>query len=138
MTIYLFMAGRRELAGLALLASLVLIQGCRQPEPGRFADPTPVSNITDKVRAHPPSPQDTALRMVVKFRTAGSGRDAALLAGLARQAQAPVSYVTSVSPDTHVYRIEPAAGQRADEILARLLATPGVAFVEVDKVVRGL
>lgn len=138
MTIYLNRTGRRGFAGLALLASLVLIPGCGQPEPGRFAHSPPVANTTNKVQTQPPIPRETAVRVVVKFRTVGTGRDAALLAGLARQAQAPVSYVTSVSPDTHVYRIEPAAGQRTDELLARLLAMPGVAFVEVDRVVRGL
>ena len=78
------------------------------------------------------------MRVVVRFRSVGSGRDAAALADLSRQAQAPVSYVTSVSADTHVYRIEPAAGQRADELLARLRTVPGVTFVEIDRTARPL
>ena len=138
MTIYLFMADRRGFAGLALLISLVLIQGCGQPEPGRVTSSTPSTHTASTMQNQPPVQRETALRVVVKFRSGGTGRDAAVLASLTRQAQAPVSYVTSVSPDTHVYRIEPAAGQRTDELLARLLAMPGVAFVEVDRVVRGL
>ena len=85
-----------------------------------------------------PVQRDTALRVVVKFRSSGTGRDATLLAGLARQAQAPVDYITSVSPDTHVYRVNAAAGLCADEVLTRLRAMPGVAFVEIDRSARAL
>ena len=135
MSLKLQSSPRRRFSGLALLGSLALVQGCSQPEPGHPANPT---SHASTVQNQPPARRETALRVVVKFRTGGTGRDAAVLSGLTRQAQAPVSYLASVSADTHVYRIEPAAGQSTGELLARLRAMPGVAFVEIDNTVRNL
>lgn len=138
MTIYLIGTGCRGSAGLALLASLSLVQGCGQLEPGRVASSTPSPHTTSTVQNQVPVQRESALRVVVKFRSSGTGRDAALLSGLTRQVQAPVSYIASVSPDTHVYWIELAAGQHADELLKRLRAMPGVVFVEIDRPARTL
>ena len=129
---------RSRFAGLALLVSAGLIQACSQPAPGRVLPSAPIPSAGVSVQNQARSQPGDALRVVVRFRNVGSGRDAAALADLSRQAQAPVSYVTSVSADTHVYRIEPAAGQRADELLARLRTVPGVTFVEIDRTARPL
>jgi hypothetical protein len=116
-----------------VLASLTLIQACGQPEPGRLAGPTAVATTSTPVQTQPSTQRDTALRVVIKLRSSGTGREAALLAGLSRQAQASVSYVSSIAPDTHVYIIEPTVSQRVNELLTRLRAAPSVAFVEIDR-----
>ena len=126
----------KRLAGLALLAGLGLLGGCSHPEAGRAGGQSSAPASSNTMPSQSPAPFRETLRVIIQFRGTGTGREPALLAGLSRQAQAPVRYVASVSPDTHVYRVEPAAGQRTDEVLARLRAMPGVAFAELDRPAR--
>ncbi len=138
---------RQNQMRLTALAVLALIQGCGQTEPGRVASPAPVTNqtntpnathATNSMQNQPQRQHEQTWRVVVKFSSSGTGRESPLLAGLTRQAQAPVSFIASVAADTHVYRIEPASSQRAEDVLARLRAMPGVVFVELDSLARGL
>ncbi len=77
-----------------------------------------------------------ALRVIVKFRQTVPYRDDAFLQSIALQIQARIAYLGSVSPDTHVYRIEPLPGQSQADILQRLSEIPSVLRVETDTVAR--
>ncbi|MHB1248146.1 MAG: hypothetical protein ACYCZL_01855 [Polaromonas sp.] len=79
---------------------------------------------------------DQSLRVIVKFRQTVPYRDDAFLQSIALQIQARVAYLGSVSPDTHVYRIEPQPGQSQADILQRLSEIPSVLRVETDTVAR--
>jgi len=130
--------GGRRIASFALLTGAWLIQACGQLAASPVA---PSANLpATGVSGHnqPVSPSGAVLRVIVRFRSAAAGDDAATLAGLSRQAQAPVRYLASVSPDTHVYRIESGPGQQADTLRTRLLALPGITSVEIDSTARPL
>lgn len=75
-----------------------------------------------------------ALRVIVKFRQTVPYRDAAFLQGIAQQIHARITYISSVSLDTHVYLIEPQPGQSQAELLRRLSDLPSVLRVEADAV----
>ena len=77
-----------------------------------------------------------ALRVIVKFRQTVPYRDAAFLQGIARQIRARITYISSVSPDTHVYQVEPRPGQSHADILQSLSGIPSVLRVEADAMAR--
>lgn len=74
------------------------------------------------------------LRVIVKFRQAVPYRDAAFLQDIAQQIHARITYISSVSLDTHVYQIEPQPGQSQADLLRRLSDLPSVLRVEADAV----
>lgn len=83
----------------------------------------------------PPTGAQT-VRVIVKFRQAVPFREAAFLQAMAQHIQAHIAYISSVAPDTHVYRVEPQPGQCHADILQRLASLPTVLRVEADAVAR--
>lgn len=81
-------------------------------------------------------PYGPAVRVIVKFRREVPYRDAAFLQDMARQTQARIAYISSVSLDTHVYQVEPRLGQRQADLLRSLSGIPSVLRVEADAVAR--
>ena len=77
-----------------------------------------------------------AVRVIVKFRREVPYRDAAFLQDIARQTRARITYLSSVSLDTHVYQVEPQAGQSQADVLRRLSGISSVLRVEADAVAR--
>lgn len=73
-----------------------------------------------------------ALRVIVKFRQTVPYRDAAFLRDISRQIHARIAYISSVSPDTHVYQVESQPGQSRADILQSLSDIPSVLRVEAD------
>jgi hypothetical protein len=77
------------------------------------------------------------VRVVVKFKQQTTPyRDAAFLQDMGRQIQARIAYVASVSPDTHVYQVEPRLGQSQADLIRQLSGLPAVARAEADAVAR--
>ncbi len=70
--------------------------------------------------------------MIVKFTQTVPYRDAAFLQDLGQQVNARLSYLTSVSADTHVYQVVPLAGQSSSALAERLLRVPWVSRAELD------
>lgn len=77
-------------------------------------------------------PHGQALRVIVKFKQTVPYRDAAFLRDMAQQIHARIAYLSSVSPDTHVYQVEPQPGQSPADILRSLSAVSSVLRVEAD------
>ena len=77
-----------------------------------------------------------AVRVIVKFRREVPYRDAAFLQDIARQTRARITYLSSVSLDTHVYQVEPRLGQSQADLLRSLSSIPSVLRVEADAVAR--
>ena len=76
------------------------------------------------------------LRVIVNFRQPVPYRDAAFLQGIGQQIRARVTYLSSVSADTHVYQIEPQPGLSQADVLRNLSAIPSVRRIEADAVAR--
>ena len=74
------------------------------------------------------------MRVVVKFRKPVPYRELTFLQGLGEKIHAPVAYVSSASPDTHVYQIGIQPGQNSADILQLLANIPEVLFAEADAV----
>lgn len=77
-----------------------------------------------------------AVRVIVKFRREVPYRDAAFLQDIARQTRARITYLSSVSLDTHVYQVEPRLGQSQADLLRSLSGISSVLRVEADAVAR--
>ena len=77
-----------------------------------------------------------AVRVIVKFRQEVPYRDAAFLQDMARQTRARITYLSSVSLDTHVYQVEPRLGQSQADLLRSLSGISSVLRVEADAVAR--
>ena len=77
-----------------------------------------------------------AVRVIVKFRQEVPYRDAGFLEDIARQTRARITYLNSVSLDTHAYQVEPQAGQSRADVLRRLSGISSVLRVETDAVAR--
>jgi hypothetical protein len=75
-----------------------------------------------------------ALRVIVKFKQTVPYRDAAFLRDISQQIHARIAYISSVSPDTHVYQVEFQPGQSNTDILQSLAGIPSVLRVEADAV----
>lgn len=112
---------------LALTPALALLLGACSPT--TLTPVTPVAQNTPTPAAAQSGP---AMRVIVKFRATVAYADAAFLQTLGQQAQARITYLASVSADTHVYRVEPLGNQHPAEVLQRLEGAPSVLHVEVD------
>lgn len=74
----------------------------------------------------------TTLRVIVQFKQPVAYADAGFVHTLQEQAQAPVQYLSAISPDTHVYGLQWPAGQDSTTVLQRLAELPSVVRVERD------
>lgn len=72
------------------------------------------------------------MRVIVQFRTTVAYADATFLQTLGQQVDARITYLASVSADTHVYKVEPLGNQRPADMLQRLSDAPTVLRTEVD------
>lgn len=79
-----------------------------------------------------------ALRFIVKFRQVVPYRDKAFLQDIGLKINARLTYLSSVSADTHVYQALPQRGQSSDDILRRLSGIPSVLQVEADAAVQAI
>lgn len=115
--------------GLALTPALALLLGACSP-----TTLTPVTPVAQNAPAPVPAVAQSSpsMRVIVQFRATVAYADAAFLQTLGQQAQARITYLASVSPDTHVYRVEPLGNQHPAEVLQRLEGAPSVLRVEVD------
>lgn len=114
-----------------LVPALALILGACSPTP--LTAVTPVAQDTPAPAA---TPAAQTLRIIVKFRSAVPYADAAFLQTLGQQVDARLTYLASVSADTHVYRMEPLDNQRPADVLQRLSRVPSVLYVEIDALAR--
>ena len=89
------------------------------------------SSVTKAIVVQPNA--DKAVRAIVKFRQIVAYRDPVFVQSLSQQTQARVSYVSSISEDTHVYLIEPLGMDDSVGALARLGKSPSVLSVELDR-----
>lgn len=80
--------------------------------------------------------KNQALRVIVKFRYVVPFRDEVFLRDLSQKTNARITYLTSVSPDIHVYSIEPQRGLSRADILQALASNPAVLYAEADAVVK--
>lgn len=102
------------------------------------AAPAP-QNAPVLVGLAPPSmnaPAGQALRLIVKFRQAVPYRDKTFLQDIGLKINAHITYLSSVSEDTHVYQAIPQRGQSSADILRSLSGIPLVLQVEADAGVR--
>lgn len=119
--------GQGAWQGLAMTPALALLLGACSP-----TTLTPVTPVAQNTPAPASAQFSAAMRVIVKFRASVAYADAAFLQTLGQQAQARITYLASVSPDTHVYRVEPLEHQHPAEVLQRLEGAPSVLHVEVD------
>jgi hypothetical protein len=73
------------------------------------------------------------LRVILQFNKPGPYSDAAFMKELQTHSHAQVRYIAAVSGDTHVYSVQPDAGQSQTLVLQRLGRLPMVTHVEVDQ-----
>jgi len=76
------------------------------------------------------------MRVIVKFRYVVPYRDEVFLRDLGRGTNVRITYLTSVSPDIHVYSVEPQQGQSRADILQSLSSNPAVLYAEADAAVK--
>lgn len=110
--------------GVSALGLWACAQSPAYPNP----DPLPPPNLLQGEAMTAP----VTVRVIVQFKQPGAFSDDAFLKSLEQQVQAPVRYLTSVSPDTHVYGVQLPADQAPTAALQRLGALPSVARVELD------
>ena len=115
----------RPLASVCCL--LVPLAGCSQP-----ASPNPNPPDAAARQSSANLQYGQPVRVIVKFSRAVQYRSDVFLQDMQERTKARVSYLSSVSQDTHVYQLEPQAGQSAAETLQRLGALPFVLRVEMD------
>ena len=72
------------------------------------------------------------MRVIVKFRQTVPYRDAVFLHDIAQHIHGRITYLSSVSLDTHVYQIVPEPGQSQADILQNLGVISSVLRVEAD------
>lgn len=77
-----------------------------------------------------------SLRVIVTFRQTVPHHELTYLEGLGKKIHASVRYISSVSPDTHVYRVDTQPGQNSTDILKLLGDVPEVLSVEADAVIQ--
>ena len=80
--------------------------------------------------------KNQALRIIVKFRYVVPFRDEVFLRDLGQKTNARITYLTSVSPDVHVYSVEPQRGQSRADIFQALASNPAVLYAEADAAVK--
>ena len=121
--------GTRYLCLVVSMASTSLLIACSQTVAAPPIQNTP--SVTKAVVVQ--SNADKAVRAIVKFRQIVAYRDPAFVQSLSQQTQARVSYVSSISEDTHVYLIEPLGMHDTAGALRRLGSLPSVLWVELDR-----
>ena len=117
---------------LCLVASVVsasALIACSQTVVAPPMQNTP--SVTKAVVVQPNA--EKAVRAIVKFRQIVAYRDPAFVQSLSQQTQARISYVSSISEDTHVYLIEPLGTRDTAGVLTQLGKLPNVMWVELDK-----
>jgi len=115
-----------------ILTGCLNLSACSQPRPAtEFPQP---AHSRPSAAANPNRGQ--ALRVIVTFRQTVPYRELIYLQGLGEKIHAPVSYVSSVSLDTHVYRVDTQPGQNSTDILKLLGGVPEVLSVEADAVIQ--
>ena len=77
-----------------------------------------------------------AVRVIVTFRREVPYRNVAFLQDIGRQTRARISYLSSVSVDTHVYQVEPQAGRSQADVLQSFSSISSVLRVELDALAR--
>ena len=80
--------------------------------------------------------KNQALRIIVKFRYVVPFRDEVFLRDLGQKTNTRITYLTSVSPDVHVYSVEPQRGQSRADIFQALASNPAVLYAEADVAVK--
>lgn len=115
---------------IAALAALQLLCACAQVK--TLESEQSDQNIAQGAKVQ--SVHDMPVRVIVKFRYAVSYRDPAFLQDISQQIQAHISYVASVSTDTHVYLLQPLAGHNSSDALKRLANLSTVMSVELDRI----
>jgi hypothetical protein len=120
--------GKGAWQGLALAPALALLLGACSPA---LTPVTPEAQNTPEP-APAVAPSNATMRVIVQFRTPVAYADSTFLQTLGQQANARITYLASVSADTHVYRIEPLGNQRPVDVLQRLSEAPSVLRAEVD------
>jgi hypothetical protein len=118
----------RKLRPLARVCCLLVpLAGCSQPV-------SPHPNPPDAAARQSTTnlPYGQPVRVIVKFSQAVPYRSDVFLQDMQERIKARVSYLSSVSRDTHVYQLEPQAGHSAAETLQRLGTLPFVLRVETD------
>lgn len=115
---------------IAIVLGLPLIGACAPPA----SIPVKTSRSGGAPAATVASATEQPVRVIVKFSTTVAYRDPAFLQDLARQIQARLSYVASVSERTHVYLLVPLPGQPMADAITRLMHLPTVESVERDAI----
>lgn len=122
----------RKLRPLARVCCLLVpLAGCSQPAPPNLNPPDAAAR-----QSSAKLPYGQPVRVIVKFSEAVQYRNDVFLQDMQERIKARVSYLSSVSQDTHVYQLEPRAGQSATETLQRLGTLPFVLRVEMDAKVK--
>lgn len=119
----------RYLCLVASVASASVLIACSQTVVAPPMQNTP--SVTKAVVVQPNA--EKAVRAIVKFRQIVAYRDPAFVQSLSQQTQARISYVSSISEDTHVYLIEPLGTRDTAGVLTQLGKLPNVMWVELDK-----
>lgn len=141
----LYQPAPRRACALATLA--VMVSGCGAPplatQPAGATAQTQVQTplqARESALPEPAAPAATAprqaLRVIVRFRPGAPYRDGAFLQAMGQKVQARITYLASVSDDTHVYRIEPGTGLGEAEMVRRLADLPPVLCAEPEARVR--
>lgn len=115
-----------------VLAGCLSLSACGQVTP--TADKTLAAHARSSIATDPHRGQP--LQAIVKFRHSVPYQDRAFLQKMGEKIHASVAYVSSVSPDTHVYQINTKPSQDRADILRLLGNIPEVLSVEADAVAK--
>lgn len=116
-----------------LLVSLSL-SACSAPAPAPM--PTKPAAQQSRSPGSLTAADSQALRVIVKFRQAVPFRDEAFLQEMSQKIHARMSYISSVSANTHVYWIELQGGLNQADALRSLAGIPSVQYAEPDGIVK--
>lgn len=115
-----------------ILTGCLSLSACSQATPAAHSHRPTHSGLS--VSADPNRGQP--LRVIVKFRKPVPYREPSFLRGMGEKIHAPMAYVSSVSPDTHVYQINAQPGQDRTTLLRLLGSIPEVLSAETDAVAK--
>lgn len=133
-TLHLFSFSRPVQALAMLGLGCLFLSACSPSALAVKSTPMPQSQQPSAMKPAQVQP----LRVIVKFRVAVPYRDEAFLRGIAQKINARMVYLTSVSPDTHVYQVEPLQGQSLADITRSLSSVPAVLYAEADALMKPL
>ena len=114
---------------MAAVLGLQLLCACGQPVPVHSGTSGPVITRETTVQSTTEKPA----RVIVRFRRDVPYRDATFLQDITLQIQARITYVSSVSGDTHVYLLESLPGSKQADALRRLANLSIILSVELDQ-----